>query len=184
MKTLICMALSLLSSAALSSARALADWPYEELLAKSDLVVIADPMATNTSSDTLEIEGRNSEEYQGLNTQFKSLAPLKGELKQETFTVLHFRYFQSVTVDNGALFVNFRQQELLFEGKLTAKPEKDGMSEASARVSMGFGKPSYLLFLKLRPDGRYEPVTGQYDATMSCRELLQTEALSTLLPSE
>ena len=31
--------------------------------------------------------------------------------------------------------------------------------------------PDYLLFLKKRDDGRYEPVTGQMDAAESVREV-------------
>lgn len=34
------------------------------------------------------------------------------------------------------------------------------------------GKPSYLLFLKHRKDGRYQPVTGQFDSALSCKEII------------
>ena len=32
------------------------------------------------------------------------------------------------------------------------------------------GRPAYLLFLKARPDGRYEAVSGQVDPKLSVRE--------------
>jgi hypothetical protein len=37
---------------------------------------------------------------------------------------------------------------------------------------LGVGqRPQYLLFLKKRPDGRYEAVSGQIDPSLSAREM-------------
>ena len=35
----------------------------------------------------------------------------------------------------------------------------------------GIGRPEYMLFLRLRPDGRYEAVSGEVDPVLSIREL-------------
>jgi hypothetical protein len=33
------------------------------------------------------------------------------------------------------------------------------------------GRPEYMLFLRLRKDGRFEPVSGEVDPVLSVREL-------------
>jgi hypothetical protein len=40
-----------------------------------------------------------------------------------------------------------------------------------AAAGISLGAPEYLLFLKLRKDGRYEPVSGRVDPEFSVREL-------------
>lgn len=36
---------------------------------------------------------------------------------------------------------------------------------------MSFGRPEYLLFLKRRQDGKYEPLSGRVDPALSIREV-------------
>jgi hypothetical protein len=44
-----------------------------------------------------------------------------------------------------------------------------------ANVSEAQGKPDYVLLLKLRPDGRYERVSGQDDPALSFRKTIYSE---------
>ena len=59
---------------------------------------------------------------------------------------------------NGPLLVSFRRTSLELRTKEGGKLE--------------LGVPSYLLFLKARKDGRYEPVSGRVDPELSVRELI------------
>ena len=174
MKPFLALSLLLIISASFATARAVRDWPYEELMEKSDLVVIADPLSTTPTSDLLQDEGGDPKSSQGLDTKFRVMVRFKGEHPQEDFTVLHFRYAPSVSEVNGAQFVHFRLHELSFSGTLEGRSKDKKTPEKVAAGSFGMGKPSYLLFLKKRSDGRYEPVADQYDAELSCREVTRT----------
>jgi hypothetical protein len=81
---------------------------------------------------------------------------LKGKLdKDKTIKVLHYRLPQGVQCANGPCLVSFRKDRIVLKG--VAKGSKV--------------RPEYLLFLRARPDGRYEPVSGQIDPALSMREL-------------
>jgi hypothetical protein len=151
--------------------RALPDWPYEKLLAESDLVVIAEPMLCSDTKDVFERPDHSKDDYTGMNTSFEIRSVLKGSPQTKKCEVLHFRYSDKVgAVANGALFVRFRLQGRSFKGQIVPET-KEGPPHAGIQVYRSEAKPDYLLFLKRRPDGRYEPVTGQYDAALSCREI-------------
>jgi hypothetical protein len=48
----------------------------------------------------------------------------------------------------------------------------------------GLGPPEYMLFLRLRKDGRYEPVSGEIDPALSIRELHPAEGFLSDLGKE
>ncbi len=120
---------------------------YQEMLAKSDLVVIANPISA--TSDTTEHsflpdiwrQGKNGEKSEiesiGVETKFAVCAVLKGDTALTQFTLHHYREAQSPSSElNGPGLVYF---------------------DPSRR------RGSYLLFLVREPDGRYAPVGGQTD---------------------
>jgi hypothetical protein len=144
------------------------DWTYEKLLATADLVVIAEPLTTRDTKDALEWPGHKPTDFIGQDTEFQVRHVLKGNLKIAKFSMLHFRHSGRVMESNGATFVRFQLQERVFTGDI-----RDG--DEVSKGSVAEGKPDYLLFLKLRPDGRYEAVSGQYDSALSCRKILATE---------
>jgi hypothetical protein len=126
---------------------------YREMLAKSDLVVIANPL--NRTADTKERSvlpgisqqdqnGRQSKiESVGVETVFSVLAVLKGNLGIKQLTLHHYRE----AVSSGAPSMG---------GPMLVKFDP---SDASARSS-------YLMFLVREPDGRFAPVGGQTDPGM------------------
>jgi len=126
---------------------------YQEMLAKSDLVVIANPL--NKTADTKERsvlpgisqqdrDGRQSKIASvGVETVFTVLAVLKGNSAIKRFTLHHYREADS----SGAPGIG---------GPLLVKFDP---SDVSARGS-------YLMFLVREPDGRFAPVGGQTDPGM------------------
>ncbi len=132
-----------------SQARLLEVLTYQEMLAKSDLVVIATPKSKTTDTGEQAFfpnivqqdkDGRQSKVASiGVETIFVVSTVLKGDKTIEKFTLHYYR-----EGDNGHVTTN---GPLLF----FFDP-----SDASKRNS-------YLLFLVREPDGRFAPMGGQTD---------------------
>lgn len=130
-------------------ARLVAIISYQEMLAKSDLVVIANP--TSKTTDTKEeaflpniwLQDKDGKQSKiksiGVETVFAVSAVLKGNATVKRFTLHHYREAGSGENQlNGPILVRFDPSDL---------------SKRS----------SYLLFLVREPDGRFAPVGGQTD---------------------
>lgn len=99
----------------------------------------------------------------GVNTRFSVSLTLKGEAPKAGPTVLHFQWGKARSNEelerrarNPPNLVHFRTEALRVE---------------VCGAAVDVPAPDYLLFLKKRPDGRYEPVSGQTDLDQSVREL-------------
>ncbi len=124
-------------------ARTVSLWPYEKLVAEADVVAIVEPVESKPAQDAFPgySYGHPTNHFTATDTRFKVHAVLKGDAMKE-LTVLHFSYSTNVSIIiNGASFIQFKQ------------------------------KQECIAFLKRRSDGRFEPVTGHYDAAYSFREL-------------
>ncbi len=121
---------------------------YQEMLEKSDLVVIATPKSKTT--DTKEqaflpdiwMQDKNGKrskiESIGVQTVFAVSAVLKGDKTTKQFVLHHYREAQASPALDGASLISF---------------DPSNLSQRSA----------YLLFLVLEPDGRFAPTGGQTD---------------------
>lgn len=124
---------------------------YQKMLAKSDLVVIADPISKTTDTKEQaflpgiwlqEKDGKQSKiESIGVETVFAVSAVLKGDKTVKQFTLHHYREAQYGNESNGPSLVRFDP------------------SDTSRRSS-------YLLFLVRERDGRFAPIGGQTDPGM------------------
>jgi hypothetical protein len=133
------------------AARAVRIWPYQELLAKSDLVVLATPTATNDTNEHIDLPGFAGEHVIGVETKFTVSAVLKGDKAIKDFVIHHYRttYGQNIAhVPNGPTFVSFDP---------VANPT--------------IAPRTFILFLIRETDGRYAPVVGQTDPGGAVREL-------------
>jgi hypothetical protein len=146
MRLLILALASLATWASTAEARVVPAWPYDKLLADADLVVIGRAVSSADTGETLPDNSWGK--LLGVETSFQPQAVLKGKLAGNKLTVLHYRLEGKLMPPNGPMLVSFRR---------AADKTKGG--------------PDYLLFLKRRADGRYEPVTGQIDPAFSVREM-------------
>ena len=132
-----------------SQARLVEVLTYQEMLAKSDLVVIATPKSKTTDTGERAFfpnivqqdkDGRQSKvESVGVETIFVVSAVLKGDKTIKKFTLHHYREGKTSPVEiNGPELVFFDPSD-------TSK------------------RNSYLLFLVREPDGRFAPTGGQTD---------------------
>jgi hypothetical protein len=124
---------------------------YQQMLAKSDLVVIANPISK--TKDTKEqdfLPGILQQERDGKQSRIKAIgvetvfavsAVLKGDATVKQFTLHHYREAQDTKESDGPYLVRFDP------------------SDISKRSS-------YLLFLVREPDGRFAPIGGQTDPGM------------------
>ena len=141
-------------------ARLIPSWPYERLFKEADVVVIARAEDTNDTKDRFSADGWKVE-FVGQDTRFVAQSVLKGKLGDEKmFTVLHYRLPERVAIINGPLLVKFRHDSLMLSGTVNG-----------TKFQADLGRPEYMLFLRLRKDGRFEPVSGQFDPALSVREL-------------
>jgi hypothetical protein len=147
-------------AAAPAFARLIESWPYERLFKEADLVVIARvERATETKERLSPADWKV--EFIGQETVFTVQTILKGKVKDgRKLPVLHYRLPDDVLIENGPLLVSFRAEPLVLKGVVNGKAFKTTV-----------GSPEYMLFLRVRPDGRFEPVSGQIDPALSVREL-------------
>jgi hypothetical protein len=145
--------------------RVLDGWPYNRLYKEADLVVIVTAVSTKQTSETF-VDERWPWKFVGQNTTLDVLQVLKDEMRGKQIVVLHFTFGEvhkkakATGKDpeeiDGPLFIDFR-----------TKPEKVEIRG----WELSDYKFEYLLFLKKRADGRYEPVSGRIDPFFSLREL-------------
>jgi hypothetical protein len=139
----------LLVSADFVAARAVRAWSYQELLAQSDLAVIATPTTCTNTEEQINLPGFVGQRVTGVNTTFSVSGVLKGDKALKDFVFHHYRPApDGVIVDNGPTFVYLAVAE---------KPSSP--------------KRTYVLFLRQEVDGRYAPVVGQTDPGIAVREV-------------
>ena len=112
-------------------------WRVDDLLKSADLVVIARAEKSEPTADKMGSAPWEAPMI-GVDTTFEVKAVMKGTI-EGTLKMLHYAYPPEV--------VSLRSGPNL------------------ASFDTGERAPAYLLFLKKREDGRYEPVSGQMDPT-------------------
>jgi hypothetical protein len=140
----IALVLAALAFSTSADARLIAAPSYQELLDKSDLVVIAAPTASRDTQERTDLPGITTVTAQnksvgfpvvGVETRFRVAAVLKGRAALKEFVLHHYREADPQPTINGPALVSF-------------EPSKNR---------------SFLLFLVRGKDGRYVPTAGQTD---------------------
>jgi len=127
-------------------------WPISLSFAKADVVMIVKATATRDAKQGEAIPPKGQERYlSGVVTSFKVEQLIKGEEKRNCIELVHFKNTPvGATVGNGPCLVNFKiYKPLVINGTIV--------------ITSGNEEPVYMLFLKKRSDGRFEPVSGQID---------------------
>jgi hypothetical protein len=152
-------ALLALALAAAAEARPIGSWPYDELVKHADVVVLTRLISSSDSGDTTALGNWTDIKFVGVNTKFTVAAVLKGEGVGKELTLLHYRQpAGSQPIINGPM--------------LAAFPFGERKSKVVSGPVDRENEPLYLLFLKRRADGRFEPVTRQVDSDLSVREVV------------
>ena len=135
----------------LAESRLFRTWTYQELKDGSDLVVIAQPLASRHLEEKYVLPGishmpsiGNDSRYlaRGVETKFEILTTLKGA-ELQSVVLHHYRSADDGPEINGPLFMEFDRKAC----------------------------DKFLLFLKKRNDGQYEGIAGQTDLILSIKTI-------------
>ena len=171
MRSLIVAFLPFLLIFSLSFARKVEDWTYERLFKEADLVMIGSVEGWGSAKAQWSEKIFDKARFEATKTAFTPLSIIKGEPAFVCTWLLHFSYKKGAAPYNdGPSLVSFLKKPVIIkvkskeEGEANElKPKRQGKSVVSP--------PEYLLFLKMRQDGLYEPVSGQLDAAFSVRAI-------------
>jgi hypothetical protein len=142
--------------ASAASARIVQPPTYQQLVDKSDLVVIAKPRLTNDTAERVaNWQGFTMQSVIGVETKFTVASVLKGDKNLKNFTLHHYRP-DGVWVPNGPTFISF-------------DPSAELRSDVPAVTA------TYILFLTKEPDSRYASSAGQVDPGLAIRKVGASE---------
>jgi hypothetical protein len=152
-------------------ARKVGDWSYERLFNEADLVMIGSVEGWGLAKAQWSEKIFDKARFDAKKTAFTPLSILKGEPAFVCIWLLHFSYKKGAeTYEDGPSLVSFLKKPVIIEMKPGEKEEPKELKPKGTGQSMV--RPlEYLLFLKMRKDGLYEPVSGQLDAALSVRAL-------------
>ena len=169
MKNIIALALFCMLIVSEVSARKVEDWPYERLFKESDLVVIAHVQGWGVTKKEWNEKFFDKGRFEGVMTIFGAAFTLKGD-PPLCIWLNHFRYKEgAVRYNDGPGLVAFLEEPILIE--LKQAEDKKGKLQQLSKGLKKISQPEYLLFLKKHKDGKYEPVSGQLDASFSVRAI-------------
>jgi hypothetical protein len=137
--------------------REVEDWTYDRLFKSADAVVLAKCISSADAGNVVREEPPDRF-LVGVITRFQVTYAIKGELKKdEKFALFHYRMKEGSRIANGPQLASFHASR---------------MSIQHAGGAVVLAAPEYLLFLIRRKDGRFECVSGQEDAELSVRQVI------------
>ena len=158
MKTLIC--LLILSFHSLAHARFAPNYSFEELMQRSDLVVIIEHESTRETEEHDEAQGGA-----GRLTTAKVLATLKGECTDAKISIRHIYYHPTPNSPNSVEFPASRAPIQLKKGSMTISVNSPWR---------------YIAFLKRDSDGTYVPSVDAFDSALCFLNLTQPHIMARL----
>jgi len=171
MRSLIVTFLSFIFILSLGFARKVEDWSYERLFKEADLVMIGSVEGWGSTKALWPEKIFDKARFEGEKTAFHPRSVLKGEPAFPCIWVLHFSYKKGAApYEDGPNLVRFLKEPVMIEMKSKEEWKAKELKPKRAGKSVD-SPPEYLLFLKLRKDGMYVPVSGQLDAAFSVRAL-------------
>ena len=149
-----------------ADARQIESWSFQRLKDTADVIVVGSMASTKQWPERVqgELFGKHLE---GQLTTFDVETVFKGKEIGKQIQVVHYRVKEGVLLQDGPILASFRKEGL----RLTI----ESVNGVQHKAQIMEGAPRYLLFLKKRSDGKYEPVSGQIDSGLSLRKLAVSE---------
>jgi hypothetical protein len=145
-----------------ADARLIESWSLQRIKDTAGLVLVGTVASTGHWHEKLE-DPLFGEHLEGRLTTFDVGTVFKGDVPTKQIELVHYQVKDGGLIDNGPLLASFRKT-----GRRLEIESVDGVKEKAHVLE---GTPHYLLFLKKRGDGKYEPVSGQIDSALSVRKL-------------
>ena len=146
-------------------ARRVEIWSFQRLNDTAGVILIGTVASTEQWSEKLKAQ-LFAEDLEGQLTTFDVETVFKGKDIGKHIQVIHYRVRKGILIANGPVLASFRKTGRRLEIKSVDGVE-DGMKVEE-------GTPHYLLYLKKRSDGKYEPISGQIDSAFSVRKLSES----------
>lgn len=177
MRSLIAIFLSFLFTFSLGFARKVEDWSYERLFKEADLVMIGSVEGCGSTKAQWPEKIFDKVRFEGEKTAFHPRSLLKGEPAFPCTWVLHFSYKKGAApYEDGPNLVSFLKKPVIIEVKTKEEGKAKELKPKQVSKSLA-SPPEYLLFLKMRKDGLYEPVSGHLDAVFSVRAIFPSDVI-------
>jgi hypothetical protein len=158
MRTLICLLILAFQSLAL--ARFAPGYTFEELMQRSDLVVIIEHESTRETDERDEAQGGT-----GRLTTAKVLTTLKGEFKDSRISIRHLHYAPAPNAPNPVEFPESNRPIQVKKGSMT----------------LFVNSPwRYIAFLKRDRDGTYVPSVDAFDSALCFLNLMEPHIMARL----
>lgn len=145
-----------------ASARPMRPWSYEMLNKEADLVVLVTVVSSAAGDEPFDKRLLPGIEMEGRSTRFAVKTVFKGKTADKEIELVHFVMTDKAenrNRPNGPNIASFRKIGHHLEiSKIDGSPVKQIENEVP---------PHYLLFLKARPDEKFELVSGHVDSAFS-----------------
>ena len=145
-----------------ADARLIENWSFQRLNDSADLVLIGTMASTEPWPEKLPAQ-LFAEHLEGQLTTFDVETVLKGKDVGKQIRIVHYRVKEGMLIENGPVLASFRKT-----GRRVEIKSIDGVERG---MKVEERTPHYLLFLKKRSDGNYEPISGQIDSALSVSKL-------------
>ena len=129
---------------------------YDDLFESANLVLIVEPLSVREANEQDKVvpPERLAKYLDGFVAHLLVLHVIKGNYKEDTLDLVHFKWKKDAQLVNAGMMANFNVQ-------------KERLPEPFLRYSTG----GILLFLSKTKDGHYEFLTGQESPSQSVRKL-------------
>jgi hypothetical protein len=157
---ILCVAWCLLTHGN-AEARLIESWPYDKLFKHAELVLIVKAASVRDAEprDQAIPAAGWKDILVGVVTNMQILQVVKGDCKEKTLDLIHFRLKEGAQIRNGPLLVSFSTKPIVLQ--------VNGWTIANL-------ESHYMLFLKKNKDGRLECVSGQLDPELSVKQIMGT----------
>jgi hypothetical protein len=157
MKTLICLLILCFHS--LAHARFAPSYTFEELMQRSDLVLIIEHESTRETEERDEAHGGT-----GRLTTAKVLTVLKGECKDSRISIRHLHYQPTPAAPNAVVF-----------------PASTSVTVKKGSMTLFVHAPwRYIAFLDRDRDGTYVPSVDAFDSALCFLNLMEPHIMARL----
>ena len=143
-----------------ANARPFQVWSYDKLIKRADVVVVATVISAEKWDEPSDKPVMGDVVFEGRVTTFEVKGVLKGDVVDKEIELVHYKVAANGRIRGGVLTITSEAYVADFE-------EGTPRERVAAKDGEDVGARHYLLFLKQRKDGKFEPINGQVDSACS-----------------
>jgi hypothetical protein len=149
-----------------ANARIIEEWSYDKLSKRADVVVVATVISTEGWDDPSGKPQCGDAVFEGRLSRLDTKGVLKGEVEGDELKLVHYIVTANGRINEGGRRV-ITSVPYVAEFQEGRRRDQDSPKGGATKNGADADPPHYLLFLKQRKDGKFEPVSGQVDSACS-----------------